>query len=350
MKYTGEKLKLALDKLLIEQSDDGFRNHLGASLIGDDCTRKLFYTFRWASKPKWKKVNLKAKDAKTLEDIEKYGALLRLFQRGHEEEHRFVKYLRMLGCDVAPFADVATEKQWRIVGAGGHAGGSLDCIIEQGPKALFPQTPGVGEFKTHNRKSFDKLIKEGVASAKLTHYVQMQKYMGAMGYAWAIYVAVCKDSDRLHFEFVDFDKKCYDKHTTREEFVVFTDEAPLRISPSPSHWLCKFCDFYSICHEFEVPAVNCRTCSHATPELDGTWSCGVASKRAGRIVTIPTKVMLNGCPEHVFLPSLLNAEYLGSPDGRNIEIKLASGAIIKTGPDTIPSNELCSLDGISKKA
>src|SRR5574340_1518573 len=33
------------------EDNDPFRTHLGASLIGRDCTRELFYTFRWTTHP-----------------------------------------------------------------------------------------------------------------------------------------------------------------------------------------------------------------------------------------------------------------------------------------------------------
>ena len=44
---------------------DGFRDHLGASLIGKACARALWYDFRWVT-PSWHS-----------------GRLLRLFETGH---------------------------------------------------------------------------------------------------------------------------------------------------------------------------------------------------------------------------------------------------------------------------
>lgn len=56
---------------------------LGASQIGRECERQLWYGFRWATMGE-------AFD----------GRMLRLFNRGHREEAVFVEELRGIGCDV----------------------------------------------------------------------------------------------------------------------------------------------------------------------------------------------------------------------------------------------------------
>ena len=60
------------------------------------------------------------------------------------------------------------------------------------------------------------------------------------------------------------------------------------------------CDYYFICHRDELPAVNCRTCAHASPMKDGLWDC-----RIGKAV--PTK---KGCTYHLYNPNMLNFELL----------------------------------------
>ena len=40
-----------LDKRLEEDQDGSHRPHLGASSIGQNCTRKTWYSFRWALRP-----------------------------------------------------------------------------------------------------------------------------------------------------------------------------------------------------------------------------------------------------------------------------------------------------------
>src|SRR5690606_58877 len=68
-------------------AESEFRGHLGGSLIGRKCSRQLWYTFRWAGKEQFK------------------GRMLRLFERGHKEEFRFVKYLMDVGINVRPYSE-----------------------------------------------------------------------------------------------------------------------------------------------------------------------------------------------------------------------------------------------------
>ena len=55
-----------------DKNTDPFRQHLGASLIGTECQRKLWYGFRFCSSPNFS------------------GRLLRLFQTGFKEEARII--------------------------------------------------------------------------------------------------------------------------------------------------------------------------------------------------------------------------------------------------------------------
>ena len=115
---------------------DGFRTHLGASLIGKECERALWYDFRWATKAKFP------------------GRVLRLFETGNREEDRLVGNLRRTGATVLEL-DPETGRQFRVQAHGGHFGGSLDGVAINLLEA--PKTWHVLEFKTHSNKSFNDL-------------------------------------------------------------------------------------------------------------------------------------------------------------------------------------------------
>jgi len=151
--------------------DSPFRTHLGASVIGDECARKIWYGFHWTTIPSFG------------------GRILRLFNRGHLEEGRFIAALLAIGCQV--YQQDENGKQFRISGVSGHFGGSGDGIATGVPD-VDPSLPVLLEFKTHNDKSYIKLAKEGVRSAKFEHYVQMQIYLRKMALTVALYMAVNK--------------------------------------------------------------------------------------------------------------------------------------------------------------
>jgi hypothetical protein len=265
-----------------KDADSGNRPHLGASLIGHACERYLWYTFRWI-------------DSKQFS-----GRILRLFETGQLEEARIVANLRRIGVTVH---DVTPEgAQWRVEDFGGHFGGSLDGACVGLPEA--PKTWHVLEFKTHNDKSFTDLTKNGVEKAKPMHFAQMQMYMGYTGMDRAMYIAVNKNNDAIHSERIQFNEDEFEKYKARAERVIRANEPPLKCSNDPSWYVCKMCDFAEHCHGDVAPAVNCRTCAHSTPEMDGVarWSCAIKTDDN----TISLDTQRTGCAKHRYIPILLD--------------------------------------------
>jgi hypothetical protein len=236
-----------------DNETDKFRTHLGASILGDECARKVWYSFRWATNKKFP------------------GRMLRLFNRGHLEEARFIAMLLMIGCKV--YQQNADGSQFKISRAGGHFGGSGDGVVIDIPD-LQPGQPCLIESKTHGEKSFVLLKKDGVRESKFDHYVQMQLYMGEMGLAVALYMAVNKNTDELHLELVYFNKEIFEQFIHLGDRLPFLKEAPPRISNSSGWYKCVICDHRRVCHGLgTAPEINCRTCKFVEPKEDGTWAC-----------------------------------------------------------------------------
>lgn len=272
---------LAAVEAAVESGSPRFgRPHLGASQIGGPCDRALWYAFRWAS------------------DGDADGRLLRLFARGQREEDSLARLLWKAGMEVVQ-SDPATGEQYRFSAIGGHFGGSMDGAVHGLPESTKWH---VVEFKTHSLKSFNDLAKKGVEASKPQHYAQMQCYMGWTGMERALYVAVCKDDDRLHLERIRYDDAVFKRLMNKAARIIEAANPPDRISTDPEWHQCKWCDYRAMCHTTEViPTAHCRTCLHATPELDGNarWHCArhrkdltVAEQRAG-------------CQAHRYIPSLL---------------------------------------------
>lgn len=253
-----------------DPEESTFRSHLGASLIGRECARELWYSFRWAT------------------DRKHEGRMIRLFNRGHLEEARFIAMLLMIGCQV--YQQDAAGNQFRISHAQGHFGGSGDGIIIGVPDV--PDQPVLGEFKTHNDKSFTQLIDEGVREYKFEHYVQMNCYMRKMGINYALYLAINKNTDELYGEIIIINPELADQFLDRGEKIVFAKEAPAKINESPGFYKCRFCDHRPVCHLKKPPEINCRTCKHSNPIENGQWACTLHN-------TILTKEdQLKGCNEY----------------------------------------------------
>ena len=151
-----------------EEHEQAFRPHMGASTLGEKCDRKLWLAFRWAVREQFP------------------GRILRVFRRGNREEETVVEDLRAIGMKVR-----ATGGEQTRVKFGSHVSGSIDGIITSGvPDA--PKKAHVLEIKTHSKKSWEAVEKDGVEKSQPKHWVQMQVYMHGTGIDRALYVAVCK--------------------------------------------------------------------------------------------------------------------------------------------------------------
>lgn len=258
------KTLAAIDASIVATKETPFRRHLGASLMGDSCLRRLWYVFRWT----------------LAEEFE--PRMLRLFQRGHLEEDRFVSYLRTASCEVWTHDERRGLKngkpqQFTFSDLNGHFGGSPDAVVRNCPD-LPPGTVALGEFKTHNAKSFEKLQTEGLMRSKWKHFVQVQLNMHYMGFNWDLYCAVNKDTDALFIELVRRDLMEAPKQRKRAELVIFSEQPPARVNESPGCNDCRFCHLRRLCHFGDVePVRNCRTCKHGEPSSDptlsGLWEC-----------------------------------------------------------------------------
>lgn len=302
-----------IDEYCRQAFDDGHRTHLGASLIGRDCGRELWYVFRW------------------VKQIKHDGRMLRLFRRGHFEEPRFASYLRGIGSDVQnsvqqvlhyhPESDSyfyasaytsggdglcvdvtgneAHEKmaaargvkpeQMRVSGVDGHFGGSLDGEVTL--PARYGNLPAmVNEYKTQGTgPKFAALQKNGVKIEKPEHYAQMCVYGRKRGHKYALYMAVNKNDDSLHVEVVELDWGYADRLETKAQTIIMSRVPPEKLSQSPLFQRCQWCDMKSVCHEGAQYEKNCRSCAYAVPTTDAKWGCEKYRQ------LIPSEFIPTGC-------------------------------------------------------
>ena len=111
------------------------------SMISSECDRELWLQLRWAFGREVFK-----------------GRMLRLFNTGFREEDRIVADLRMAGLEVAE-VDPDTGRQFGVKALAGHVRGKMDGLVLGVPEA--PTKWHILEAKSHNTKSFGKLIAAG---------------------------------------------------------------------------------------------------------------------------------------------------------------------------------------------
>lgn len=261
--------------------EDGFRSHLGASVVGDKCPRKVWYGYRAVKIPKFE------------------GRMVRLFNRGHLEEGRFMALIEMIGIKIRLLDK--DGHQVRFSAFEGHYGGSSDGFgtgfpdIKQDEEALI-------ECKTHNEKSFLKLKKDGVIESKPEHYTQMCIYMHHFNLQCGFYFATNKNNDELYVEIVPANPDHAKFYNERAGDIIAARVPPLRISKSPSFFECSWCDFKALCHKQKNVDYGihrgCRTCEHSQPAAEGLWLCN----KYNYVLTKENQIA--GCTSHELIKEI----------------------------------------------
>ena len=202
------------------------------------------------------------------------GRMLRLFNRGHREEERFVEWLRGIGFTVWEVDE--NGKQFRVSGVDGHFGGSVDGVAV-GPdwfKEVYGDKPILLEFKTKGTGSgFNKLCAQGMKLTHPEHFSQNSIYGAKMQFQHVLYLSINKNDDTIHVEIEELDWAESDRKEARARDIIYAKSPPKRVSASPTFWLCKGCFAADVCHSGAKPEVNCRSCRNAEPVENAEWRC-----------------------------------------------------------------------------
>ena len=302
-KSLARSMKLDFDNKCDEYLKDERRTHIGASDIGDKCSRKVWFKFRHVLEEKPGNQNHTP------------GQMRRLWKRGHKEEITLIEYLEMAGHTFLPrpIGQDGKPKQHRIEKfALGHGGGSCD-ELGYPPLQFWPfrDKPWLYEFKTIKQKYFTKLQKEGVARCEYTasHFDQMNMYGPEFGCEFCLYLCVNKDDDDIHWEVVCLNPAIRDELKMKAHDIVTSQIPPHKFSGTKTNMYCKnLCSFIDICHHGEQVEKNCRSCASARAVQNGVWHCD----RWGK--PIPPEGIPIGCDAYKSIMDCKSCGGSGCPD------------------------------------
>jgi hypothetical protein len=242
-----------------EKKNEGkdYLSRIGASGIGAECVRSIWYDWRGAASEKIP------------------GRIYRLFQTGHIQEERVVQDLKDAGLKVWEL-DPETGKQWEYKFARGHSVCKADGIVVGVPTA--EKTPHVLEIKSSNLNGFKEIQKHGVKKAKPDHYAQMHMGMMGAGMSDALYVVICKDDEQYYVERVKLDIEEVNAINKKLHQLVEQTIIPIRVAEKEGDWRCKYCDAKGVCWGKEEPRKTCRMCTHSVIMDDTIWGCMIHKK------------------------------------------------------------------------
>jgi hypothetical protein len=316
------RIKNDIDDYCVKTYHEGHRKHLGASIMGEACDRKLWYNFRW------------------VKDQVHTGRMYRLFNVGHMAEPRLISYLRGIGFEVwehqplilhwhpesgsyffketfdagdglvsdvtgiaeheaAAKAQGLKRPQFRISGHNGHYGGSLDGMCKAPERyELSENLIFLNEFKTNGTGAgFTNVGAQGVEKAKPRHYAQMSQYGYKYNLRYGLYLIENKNDSDLCPQIVELDWKLGAQQELRAGDIINSKTPPARIAENPSYFDCKYCEYQGPCHHNEPVEINCRSCKLSDPIENGQWYCNRWK------AVIPEDAIAKGCEGHTSVNS-----------------------------------------------
>lgn len=261
------------------------RTYLGGSQIGDGCSRKLWYDFRWVKK--FSSVN---------KNIDSTSRILRLFNRGHIDEERVVLWLKEAGFDISegevkPDGEIWQHEKTAIED---HFKCHIDGIVRF-PDKYEIEDHLLLEVKTFKQdKKWSSLFSDGVRRTEEKYYFQMCVYGYLFGFNYALFIAVNKNNDEIYTEIVKLSSNLGKELLEKAASVIFSppDSPPPKIAQNPAFFKCSYCNYKEICYYDGELEKNCRSCKFAMPDKAGKWYCNHWQQ------TIPgVKEIKAGCPE-----------------------------------------------------
>jgi hypothetical protein len=218
---TKDKLTKKIEKQQARIKEDA-RNYIGASVIGSDCLRQIWYEMR--------EVIAEQVPTKTW----------RTWQIGKKLESLVLDWLDDAGITIGSLP--RKELRSKIVPI---FRGHLDAVwIGKGGvyKAII-------EIKTAKDASFKVFVKKGVKVWNPQYYAQIQSYMGMSGIYSTYILVLNKDNSDISDELVLFDEEYYQKLEAKALMISTAVVAPPRVNGSPLWWQCKLCKFNKVCHK-----------------------------------------------------------------------------------------------------
>lgn len=205
-----------------ERCDDSdFRNYIGASSIGSDCLRQIWYQFKGV---KAEKVPTKFK---------------RTWAIGKRLEGLVVDWLDEAGVTIGvlPRRTLSSE---RVPLFQGH----VDAVwmVKGKFKAII-------EIKTAKDASFKIFVKKGLKVWNPQYYAQIQSYMGMSGIHSTYILVLNKDNSDLFDELITFDADFYQKLEDKALMITGAVIEPPKVHGSPLFYKCKMCKYNKTCHK-----------------------------------------------------------------------------------------------------
>jgi len=302
---TLEKIDEALER---KKALEKPRHYLGMSEIGEECWRKLFYSFRNAEKKEWKALGVKAtEDGFLQEDL--MALRLRMLPSIELHTNNSNTINNVLGSRITSDEDKKDQIGFTILlnHFCGHVDGIIRGIIEA------PLTWHVWENKSVNETKFNKLIKireekeekQALVEWDIIYYAQSQIYMHCAELE-RHFLTVCLPGSRDYISIrTEYNRKYAESIIEKARVIIFDNwNISAKLSEDREFYKCKWCEFQKICHDKEFPLVHCKTCRYSEPIENGQRKCLLKEE-----IIDESKLNIE-CKNHIYNPALIQAKLI----------------------------------------
>lgn len=202
------------------RTDKRVRDYIGASGIGAECLRQIWYEFK----------GVEAQDVPT--------KTRRTWAIGRHLEGLILDWLVEAGIEIV--------RTWDDLVAEGMPffKGHLDSVWMKKGKPF-----AIIEIKTAKDASFNIFAKKGLRTWNSQYYAQIQSYMGMSGIHTTYILVLNKDNSDISDELVTFDDAFYQNLRQKALMVANANVPPPKINGSPLWFQCKMCKFNKVCHK-----------------------------------------------------------------------------------------------------
>lgn len=200
------------------------RNYIGASLIGDECWRKIWY-----------ELNLDFQEEHT-------PRKKRIFEMGHIIE-TYVKSLLIRAEYQLVLPSLHPTNLEYIDSDMSYFKGHFDGILVD-----LEENAYLLEIKSANDAQFNIFFKNGVKKWSPRYYGQLISSMGLGSLKGAFIIVFNKDNADIADEFLLPDDNKFQELRIKAKSIYESPTEPPRINNSPIWYQCKACKFNKVCH------------------------------------------------------------------------------------------------------
>ncbi len=216
----GQSISKLIDTAFEKSHIEEHREYMGASSIGNPCSRAIWYAYKGHAK--------KPFTAKQL----------RTFEMGRILEGMIKDQVRLLGLPLEDNAQITAcyDDDVKIFQ------GNVDGMLEINGRYV------ILEIKTAKDSSFQTFVTKGLRTWSPNYYSQVQAYMGMKGVESAYILVLNKNTGDLHDEYVQFDDLFYHELKAKAKIISEAIEPPERVNKSPLYYICAMCQYKEVCH------------------------------------------------------------------------------------------------------